>query len=120
MPMYNLIDYKWTYSDTTGSLWFYSKDKATNFDADITNTNAFRYKVKIIKKDGFGGNNLILKSATIDVLLKDLSNFWQSHEMPLINCMAEIKRIWTKHCVLTSTGVENDDTDSKNVIFTIK
>ena len=40
--------------------------------------------------------------------------------MPLINCMAEIKRIWTKHCVLTSTGVENDDTDSKNVIFTIK
>ena len=46
MPMYNLIEYSSYYSETT-SLWFYSKDEATN--ADIANTNnfkSFEYKVK--------------------------------------------------------------------------
>ena len=33
-PMYNLIEYSSNYSETTGSLWFYSKDEATNFDFD--------------------------------------------------------------------------------------
>ena len=32
MPMYNLIEYSSNYSETTGSLWLYSKDEATNFD----------------------------------------------------------------------------------------
>ena len=30
MPMYNLVEYSSNYSETTGSLWFYSKDKATD------------------------------------------------------------------------------------------
>ena len=34
MPMYNLIGYSLNYSETTGSLWFYSKDEATNFNVD--------------------------------------------------------------------------------------
>ena len=33
--MYNLIKYISNYSETIGSLWFYSKDEATNFKADI-------------------------------------------------------------------------------------
>ena len=37
--MYNLIEYGSSYFETTGSLWFYSKDKATNFNADIANNN---------------------------------------------------------------------------------
>ena len=32
MPMYNLIEYSSNYSETTGSLWFYSKDEATSFN----------------------------------------------------------------------------------------
>ena len=35
MSMYNLLEHSWIYSDTTGSLWFYSKDEATNFKAGI-------------------------------------------------------------------------------------
>ena len=35
MWMYNLIKYSSRYSKTTGSLWFYSNDEATNFNADI-------------------------------------------------------------------------------------
>ena len=38
-PMYNWLEYSTNYSDITGSLWFYSKDKATNFNANIVDTN---------------------------------------------------------------------------------
>ena len=51
MPIYNLIEYSSNYSETTGSLWFYSKDEATNFDADIVNTDdfkSFKYKAKLL------------------------------------------------------------------------
>ena len=37
-PLYNLIEYSSNYSETTGNLWFYSKDEATNFDTDIEST----------------------------------------------------------------------------------
>ena len=40
--MYNLIEYSSNYSETTGSLWFYSKDEPTNFNADITNDDSFK------------------------------------------------------------------------------
>ena len=47
MAMYNLLQYSSNYSDTTGSLWFYSKDEAIDFNADITNTVAFKsFKLK--------------------------------------------------------------------------
>ena len=35
MPMYNLLEYSSNYSNTTNSLWFYSKDESTNFNVDI-------------------------------------------------------------------------------------
>ena len=31
MPMYNILAYGSNYSETTRSLWFYSRDEATNF-----------------------------------------------------------------------------------------
>ena len=40
--MYSLIDYSSNYSETAESLWFYPKDKATNFNAGITNNNNFQ------------------------------------------------------------------------------
>ena len=39
---YKLIEYRSNYSETTGSLWFYSKDEATDFNADIVNDNNFK------------------------------------------------------------------------------
>ena len=41
MPMYNFLEYRSNYSETTGSFWFYSKDEATKFDADVVNTDYF-------------------------------------------------------------------------------
>ena len=37
MSMQNLLENSSNYFDPTSSLWFYSKDKATNFNADIEN-----------------------------------------------------------------------------------
>ena len=51
MPMYNLLEYSSDYSDTKVSLWFYSKDEVTTFNADIGNNNAFKsfeYKVNLL------------------------------------------------------------------------
>ena len=52
MPIYNLIEYSSNYSETTGSLWFYSKDEATNINADIANNKdfkSFKYKTKLLE-----------------------------------------------------------------------
>ena len=49
MPMYNLIEYSSNYSETTGSLWFYSKDEATNFKDEILKTlMIFKNKTKLL------------------------------------------------------------------------
>ena len=38
MPMYNLIEYSENYSDTSGSLWGFKRDKIDN-NAEVTNDN---------------------------------------------------------------------------------
>ena len=49
MPMYNLLEYSDNYSDTSGSLWQFKRDKITN-NADVRNDNAplFKYKASLI------------------------------------------------------------------------
>ena len=52
MSMYNLIECSSNYSETKGSLWFYSKDETTNFNADIADTDnfkSFEYKAKLLR-----------------------------------------------------------------------
>ena len=43
MSMYNLFEYSSNSCDKTGSLWFYSKDEATNFNVDVTDGNNFNF-----------------------------------------------------------------------------
>ena len=49
MPLYNLIEYSDIYSNTSGSLWNFKRDKIEG-DADLTINNAslFKYKSNII------------------------------------------------------------------------
>ena len=68
MSMYNLIEYSSNYSETTGSFWLYSKDEATNFNADTENTNnfkSFKYKVKLLGNTVVDAANGIIKNAAI-------------------------------------------------------
>ena len=126
--MYNLREYSSNCSETTGSLWFFSKDEGTNFNADIANTNnfkSFKYKTKLLgnteAQPAPNNANGILKNTAIAVQLKYLSNFWRSLEMSLINCKVELKLKWKKYCVLSANGNDNvNDNDNANIIFTIK
>ena len=58
---HNLIEFSLNYSETTGILWFYSKDEATNFNADIKNNEefkSFKFKTKLLgntEADGASG-----------------------------------------------------------------
>ena len=45
MPMYNMMEHSSNYSETTGSLWFYSKDESTNFNNDIENAADFNFLI---------------------------------------------------------------------------
>ena len=101
MPMYNLVEYSDNYSDTSGSLWDFKRDKIVN-NVDVTkdnNANSFKYKASLT---GNTGNNGTKNGVKIAVLLKYLSNFWRSLEMPLINCKMELSLKWIKNCVLTA------------------
>ena len=121
--MYNLIEYSSNYSETKGSLQFYSKDEATNFNADIANTNnfkSFKYKARFLGSTEADEAIGILKNATIDVPLKYLSNFWISFEIPLINCNIKLNLKWTKYCALSAAAADNENVNSSNIIFNIK
>ena len=86
MPMYNLIEYSDNYCKTSGSLWqYYRYDPNDN----ITQSEWFKYKIKITGKPPAPRNTKVVKVA---VPLKYLSNLWRTLEMPLINC--EVSLIW--------------------------
>ena len=88
ISMYNQLHYSLNCSDTTRSLWFCSKDERNNFSVNYSGTNyfkSFRYKVKLLRNTAPDGRNEILKNA-IAVSLNQLSNFWESLKIPLINC----------------------------------
>ena len=89
---YNLIEHSSNYSETTEILWFYSKDEAINFKSD--NFKSFTYNAKLLGSTAAqplpNAANRLLKNGAIAVLLKYLSNFWRSLEMPLINCKVEL------------------------------
>ena len=88
--MYNLIEYSNNYAKTSGSLWQYFGDKP------------FKSKIKITGKTPNNDNE---KDAEIMVLLKYLSNFWRTLEMPLINCEVNLTLTWSSTCLITnSTG----------------
>ena len=102
MTMYNLIEYSDNYSDASGSLWQFKRD-AIEGDVDLTvdaqhisnNSSSFKYKSSFIT------NKNCVK---IVVLLKYLSNFWRSLEMPFIKCKVELSLKWYENCMLSSAG----------------
>ena len=91
MPMYNLIEYSDNYSETSGSLWQFKRDKVLDGNAELTinNSQSFKYKAAVVGKtaDAVNNTNSSVKKTKIVVSLKYLSNCWRSLEMSLINCI---------------------------------
>ena len=103
MPMYNLIEYSVNYSSTSGSLWHFERDEIIN-NTDVTNDDdapSFKHKASLI---GNTEANETKNGVKIAVLLKYLSNFWRSLEMPLINCKVELSLKWYERYLLTSAN----------------
>ena len=107
MPMNNLIEYSYNYSDTSGSLWQFKRDESPVTNAgnpdnvSTTNSTSFKYKSSFFKPIS-ATDNRVFKDANITVPLKYLSNFWRSLEMPLINCKIHLELNWTKDCVMST------------------
>ena len=73
MPMYNLIECSDNYSDSSGSLWQFKRDKiATNPNICNANSSSFKYKSSLIGNlvvDGTNGKKSKTKnSCTIKIL----------------------------------------------------
>ena len=115
MPMYNLLEFSKNYKKTIGSFYNYYRDELTNdnipagnvFDnIRVVNSNAFKYKNKIIGNTynaaGYDANKNGTQEVEIAILLKYLGNFWRALNMPLINCEVSLELKWNKNCVITS------------------
>ena len=60
MPMYNLIEYRVNYSNTSGTLWHFKRDEIIN-NADVTNTDnapSFKHNVSPIGDTGNNGKKM--------------------------------------------------------------
>ena len=110
MPMNNLIEYRKNYSKTTGSFWNYYRDELTDDTNDINfpnksviNSKSFKHKtsitgstynadVRITNAEGnivdnpaYDANKSGKKEVETVVPLKNLSNFWRTLDISLIN-----------------------------------
>ena len=80
MPMYNLTEYSYNYSDKYGSLWQFRRDESPVKDAgnrnNVTTTNSTSFKYKsIFFKTLANDDNGVFQNVKIAVPLKYLSNF---------------------------------------------
>ena len=152
MPMYNLLEYNKNYSKTSASLWNYCRDELADETNDdngpkqyVINSKSFKYKTsitgstynvprRITDADGnlannpnYDQNKRSKKEVEIPVPLKHLSNFWNSLDIPLINCEVSLALSWSEACVITSTekrifvaGQPDRGDSPTNAVFKIK
>ena len=100
MPMYNLIVYSNAYLKTPVSLCQYygveptldTNNNTNDFLADKNNSISFKCKHQITGQTGNASTN----DVETMVLLKYLSNFWRTVEMPLISCEISLQLKWSK------------------------
>ena len=68
--MHSLSEHSSNYSTTIGVALFYSKEEATNLNADIAHSNtfkSFKYKSKLLENTEADGKNGILRNGTISM-----------------------------------------------------
>ena len=88
--------------------------------ADDNNSIPFEFKQQIAGQTGNGDT----KDVEIMVLLKYLSNFRRTLEIPLINCEISLQLKWSKNCILVASTAANENpefkiTDTKFYVFVV-
>ena len=112
--MYNLFEYGKNYRKTTGSLWNYYRDKPG--DLLSSNSESFKYKTIIIGNTynlgageaGCDANKIGKNEIKVVILLKHLSNFSKTLNIPLINCEIQLILAWPKKCALADKAAANN------------
>ena len=93
MPICNLIEYSDNYQASSATLYQYKRDEPpeANTINDLTTdtSSSFKYKVELLGNPVLDGN-IAKRSVKVVVLLKYLSNFFRSLEVPLINCKIKL------------------------------
>ena len=88
MPMYNLIEYSDNYQDSSTTLYQYKRDEPPEDDAvaNLTadNSSSLKYKFSLLGNP-LVANNIAKINVKVLVPLNNLSNFFRSQEMSLIN-----------------------------------
>ena len=127
MAMYNLLEYRKNYLKTSASLWNYYRDELTDDTNDnngpnknLINSMSFKYKTSIagstynvprritgadgnpVNNPDYDQNERGTREVEIAVPLKHLGNFWNSLNIPLINCEVSLALSWSANCVITS------------------
>ena len=87
MPMYNLLEYSENDSMTWESLW--------NCYTEMKKMTLLRNLIRSTP------NNDYRLDTEVAVLLKYLSNFWRSLNLPLINCEIKLNLSWWRYCVIS-------------------
>ena len=85
--MYNLLEYSENDSMTWESLW--------NCYTEMTKMTLLRNLIRSTP------NNDYRLDTEVAVLLKYLSNFWRSINLPLINCEIKLNLSWWRYCVIS-------------------
>ena len=85
---------------TSGSLWQYYRDDPND---NITESESFKYKIKITAKTPAAGN---IKDIETAVPLKYLSNFLRALEIRLTHCEINFILTWSEDCVISSATGE--------------
>ena len=120
--MYNLLEYSKNYRKSTASLWNYYRDEPNN--PLSSNCESFKYKTSIqvntynvgVGEEGYDANKVGKIETEVVIPLKHLNNFWNSLNIPLINCEVELILIWCKKCVLADMTRRNGQGDDPAVV----
>ena len=107
MPMYNLLEYSKNYRKTIGLLYNFYRDELSddpiigaNFNnIRVVNSNAFKYKNKIIGNTynvdaadaNYDANKEGTKKIELAIPLKYFGNFWRALNIPLISCEVSLE-----------------------------
>ena len=103
-----MIEYKENYSDTSGRLWQFKRDKVLSNTADLTidNCKSLKCKAALVRKtaDAVNNTNSSVKSTKVAVPLMYISNFCRSLGMPLTNVKILLELNWIKDSFVSSAG----------------
>ena len=110
MNMYNLLEYSENFEESSGSLWQCKRDKQNITNAgnpgnvNTNDSSSLKYKSNLLKglttrdiaanvNPDIANAHRLFTNEKIVVLLKYLSNFFRSLEMPLINCKIHLESL---------------------------